>query len=83
MGQSSEQHIQQQEFIDVRIPIEYYHNNISKEDKLAMEVRKIHVSGWEEEYKKNEKWKAADKLTRYKEYKNRLKIEFEIRNKTK
>lgn len=71
-----------EEFADVRMKVDYYHS-LDEEIKSNMELRKIHVEGWEEEYKNNPEWIEQSKKSPYEEWKKLKKIEFEIRNNNK
>lgn len=73
MGQSK------QEFIDVRMDSEYYYS-LDNEQREHMDVRRVHIEGYQQEYEASEQWQEQKKKTSYKEYKKLKDIEYDIRN---
>lgn len=73
MGQSK------QEFIDVRIQMEYY-NSLEKEQRDQMEIIRVFESGWEDELKKHPSYNRLKKESTEK-YKELKEIEHIIKNK--
>lgn len=68
-----------QEFIDVRMQMEFY-KSLEHKQREQMEVRLRDESGWEQEYEQDEAWQGL-KARSQKAYKDLKKREFEIRNK--
>lgn len=71
-----------QEFIDVRMQMEYY-QSLDKSIQDNMEVRRVDEHGWQEEYEANQEWVEQKKKTSYNEYKKLKQIEYNIRNNKK
>lgn len=71
--------VAKKEFADVRMSMDYF-QGLTEEIKSNMELRQVHVEGWQEEYQSNEEWRAQKALTDYKAYSKLKEIEYKIRH---